>query len=41
MDVVFGPAGILGMFVVLFVALDLAAWRWGVNSRPLDRLPEW
>jgi hypothetical protein len=41
MDVVIGPAGILGMFIVLFVALDLAAWRWGADSRQLDHLPEW
>jgi hypothetical protein len=40
MDVVFGPAGILGMFIVLFVALALAAWRLGVDSRQLDHLPQ-
>jgi hypothetical protein len=41
MDVVFGPVGILGVFVALFVALDLAAWRWGVDSRRLDQMSDW
>jgi hypothetical protein len=40
-DVLTGPVGILGLLVAIFVALGLAAIRWGVVSRKLDRLPEW
>jgi hypothetical protein len=38
---VIGPLGILGVFVVMFLALDFAAVRWGADSRWVDRNPEW
>jgi hypothetical protein len=40
-NVVIGPLGILGEFVALFVALDFAAMRWGVDSRRTERQSEW
>ena len=41
MDLVMGPLGMLGAIVAVFVGLDFAASRWGVDSRWMECQPEW
>ena len=40
-ELVSDPLGILGVFMAIFLALAVAALRWGVDSRRVDRNPEW
>ena len=41
MDLVMGPLGMLVAVVAVFVALDIAASRWGADSRWMECQPEW